>query len=81
MPNVILCLTVQKPKNGKPVSDQWVPAFVITDDKGQPVGTVQVLLCTLYGPDLHCSVTSKEHVKKCPTLCGSGLSRLPCTRK
>jgi len=34
---------MQKPKNGKPVSDQWVPAFVIIDDKDKPVGTIQVL--------------------------------------
>ena len=33
---------MQKPKNGKPVSDQWVPAFVITDDKDNPIGTIQV---------------------------------------
>ena len=40
--DVLLCLPLQKPKNGKPVSDQWVPAFVITDDDGQPSGMVQV---------------------------------------
>ena len=39
---VLLWLPLQKPKNGKPVSDQWVPAFVITDDDGQPNGAVQV---------------------------------------
>ncbi|CAK0772647.1 Phosphoglucomutase-1 [Coccomyxa viridis] len=32
---------LKKPKNGKPVSDQWVPAFVITDDDWQPNGAVQ----------------------------------------
>ena len=40
--DVLLWLLLQKPKNGKPVSDQWVPAFVITDDNGQPNGAVQV---------------------------------------
>ena len=39
---MLLWLPLQKPKNGKPVSDQWVPAFVITDDDGQPNGAVQV---------------------------------------
>lgn len=34
---------VQKPKEagGKPVSDQWIPPFVIVDDDGQAVGTIQ----------------------------------------
>lgn len=25
----------------KPVSDQWLPPFVIVDDKGVPVGTIE----------------------------------------
>lgn len=35
---------VQEPKapGGKPVSDQWLEAFVIEDEAGQPVGPVQV---------------------------------------
>ena len=40
--DMLLWLLLQKPKNGKPVSDQWVPAFVITDDDGQPNGAIQV---------------------------------------
>ncbi len=48
--DVILCLAVQKPKNGKPVSDQWVPAFVITDEKDQPDGSIQVLLWSRNDP-------------------------------
>ncbi|KAK9915700.1 hypothetical protein WJX75_002829 [Coccomyxa subellipsoidea] len=35
--------TLKKPKEagGKPVSDQWIPPFVIVDDDGQAVGTIQ----------------------------------------
>ncbi len=34
---------MQKPKEagGKPVSDQWIPPFVIVDDNGKPVGPVE----------------------------------------
>lgn len=27
--------------DGKPVSDQWLPPFVIVDDRKKPVGTVE----------------------------------------
>jgi len=35
---------------GKPVSDQWLPPFVIVDDAGKPVGTIGV--CATLWPNL-----------------------------
>ena len=35
---------------GKPVSDQWLPPFVIVDDAGKPVGTIEV--CDTLWPNL-----------------------------
>lgn len=34
---------LQKPKEsgGKPVSDQWIPPFVIVDDDDKPVGPIE----------------------------------------
>lgn len=34
---------MQKPKEagGKPVSDQWIPPFVIVDDDNNPVGPIE----------------------------------------
>ena len=33
--------TLRKDDSEKPVSDQWLPPFVITDEAGKPVGTVE----------------------------------------
>ncbi len=37
----------QKPKEagGKPVSDQWIPPFVIVDEEDRPVGPIQASSC------------------------------------
>lgn len=36
-------LRMQKPKEAgeKPVSDQWIPPFVIVDDDDKPVGSIE----------------------------------------
>ncbi len=37
--------------DGKPVSDQWLPPFVIVDDKKKPVGTVEdgdAVVCDIF---------------------------------
>ena len=65
---MLLWLPLQKPKNGKPVSDQWVPAFVITDDDGQPNGAVQVR-----SHDATCKVLSCKIRSSCnawASMCG-----------
>ena len=30
----------------KPITDQWLPAFVIVDDRDKPVGTIEVFSCS-----------------------------------
>ena len=37
-------LFVAQEGGGKPVSDQWLPPFVVVDDAGKPVGTVEASL-------------------------------------
>ena len=37
-----LCLWVQEGDGSKPVTDQWLPPFVIVGDDGKPVGTIEV---------------------------------------
>ena len=66
MADASLWFPVQKPKNGKPVSDQWVPAFVITDDKDQPVGSIQVPLCSQNDYPLHSSVCGQWRLEAMP---------------
>ena len=41
-PGIKHCLLCSQEGGGKPVSDQWLPPFVIVDDAGKPVGTIEV---------------------------------------
>ena len=36
-----MCCVGWQAGDGKPVSDQWLPPFVIVDDDKKPVGTIE----------------------------------------
>ena len=55
----------QKPKEagGKPVSDQWIPPFVIVDDKDRPVGPIEVTVA--HRSCIHHTCMSPWRVRMC----------------
>ena len=49
----------------KPVTDQWLPPFVVVDEDGKPVGTIEVQVPSACGS--HVSICS--HVAYSLTVC------------
>lgn len=69
-----LCLWVQEGDGSKPVTDQWLPPFVIVGDNGKPVGTIEV---SPQSSACANEVSANLHIQ--PSSCQLCYQAVPCT--
>ena len=43
--DLIVMASMQEGEGKGPVTDQWLPPFVVVGDDNKPVGTIEVILC------------------------------------